>query len=615
MCSVRTISFLFLFAATGVLTAQDQEVTRKLQLAQSLEQAGDWSQAIVLYEELARTDPSSYVFFDGLRRAYAQTKQYGKAIALVERRLTARPGEAFLLAQLGGLTYDDGNATRADSLWGAALRSQPANRQMIVLVAQQMQERRLYERAIRTYTTGRETTKNPVDFVEELALLHSARQSYGSAVEEYLRLLRAAPHQLGYIQSRIASFTMREEGIRQASAAVQAAVERSPGEVPLRTLMAWLAIERGDHKAALEEYRTIDRLSKANGAELYGFAQRAMREKAYCESAEAFRSVFEIGATSALYLPARLGYARAMEALAVRDTTVRTPVAVTTEPAAESYPTIDRAVALYREIVKDAPNSDAAVQALYRIGVVAFERSFDLDGALAAFQQVQRMPRPGALGWEAALAAADVQLARNDLTGAGASLNTIAPQAPQEIQDRVVFKRAQVAMYGSAFDSALTLLGTLVGGVDRDLANDAIGLQIFLRENLGARPALSAFTRGDLLQRQRKHAEALQQFQEVMKVYPNAPLVDDAWLGTGELLDLLGRPSDAVISLQRMFNEQKTSKLRDRALFRAGEITERSLRDGPKALEIYEQFLQEFPHSLFSEEVRQRIRRLRGDAS
>lgn len=615
MHTARSISFLLLFIVSGILVGQDQEVTRKLQLAQSLEQAGDWSHVTILYEELVRTDPTSFVFFDGLRRAYTQTKQYDKAIALVERRLALRPGEAYLLAQLGGLTYDAGNAARADSLWKAALRFQPSNRQMIVLVAQQMQERRLYDRAIRTYTLGRDETKNPVDFVEELALLHSARQSYGAAVEEYLRLLRAAPHQLGYIQSRIASFTIKDEGVRQASAVVQAAVERSPGEVPLRSLRAWLAIERGDHRAALDEYRTIDRLSKANGAELYGFAQRAMREKAYRESAEAFRSVADLGTTSALTLPARLGYARAMEALAVRDTTVRVPAGATTDLTAESYPTLDRAVALYRELVKDAPNSDAAVQALYRIGMVAYERSFDLDGALAAFQQVQRLPRAGALGWEAALSAADVHIARNDLAGAGASLQSVPQNAPQEVRDRVIFKQAQVAMYTFAFDTALSMLGTLVGGVDRDLANDAIGLQIFLRENLGARPALTLFTRADLLQRQRKNAEALLQFQDVMKVYPNALLVDDAWLRTGELLDLVGRPSEAVNSLQQMFDEQKMSKLRDRALFRAGEITERSLHDGAKALEIYERFLQEFPHSLFSEEVRHRIRRLRGDAS
>jgi len=395
MHATRSISFLLLFSAAGMLLAQDQELTRKLQLGQSLEQAGEWSRAVILYEDLVRSDSLNYVYFDALRRAYTQLKEYRKAIVLVERRISQHPGETFLLAHAGGLTFDSGETVRADSLWKTALRLHPGNRQMIVLVAQQMQERRLYEQAIHTFESGREATKNPVDFVEELALLHSARQSYGAAVEEYLRLLGAAPHQLGYVESRIASFTMKEEGVQRARVVVQAAVDRSPGDVTFRSLLAWLAIEQGDHRTALKEYRMIDELSKANGRELYGFAQRALREQAFQVAAEAFQAVSAAGSSSVLYLPARLGYARAMESLSLRDTMIAASSVETSGTTAESFPTLDRAVALYREIVHDAPQSDAAVQALYRIGLVAFERSFDLDGALTAFRQVQGMPRAG----------------------------------------------------------------------------------------------------------------------------------------------------------------------------------------------------------------------------
>lgn len=599
----------------AILPAQDPEQSRQLQLAQSLEQAGEWTRASALYEGLYRADSINYVYFDALRRSYIQLKEYRKAIDLVQRRIVLRPGEAFLTAQLGGLTYDAGEAARAESLWNAALLLQPANRQMYVIVAQQMQERRLYDKAIRTYEAGRGATRNPTDFVEELALLHSATQAYSAAVEEYLRLLRAAPHQLGYIQSRIASFTMKEEGVRNARTVVQAAVERAPADVPLRTLLAWLAVEQGDHAAALEQYRIIDRLARASGNELYSFAQRTMREQAFRTAADAFRDVIAVGSASPLFLPARLGYARAMEEIAVRDTSARPAPQAAGENAAESFPSLDRAVSLYREIARDAPNSDAAVQALYRVGVVALERTFDLDGALAAFTQVQRLPRAGGLGWEAALAAAEVNIARNDLAAASASLHTIPNGAPPEVRDRVVFTQARIASFEARFDSALALLHTLAGAIDRDLANDAIGLQVFLQENRGVEAALAAFTRGDLLQRQRKYAEALIQFQGVVKDFPTALLMDDALLRTGELQALLGRPADAVAVFRHMFGELKTSMLRDRALFRAGDVTERSLRDRTTALEIYEQFLQEFPHSLFTEEVRQRIRRLRGDAS
>jgi tetratricopeptide (TPR) repeat protein len=596
------------------LGAQDQETLRRLQVAQSLEQAGEWAKAAAIYEDLLRADPLNYMTFDGLRRAYVQLKEYGKAYDLVAWRLSQRPSEVFLVVQLGGLAYDGGNVVRADSLWSTALQAAGNNRQLVVQVAQQMQERRLYDRAIRTFEAGRQLTKRPDDFVEELALLHSATQAYDKAVEEYLRLLRAAPHQLGYIQSRIASFTMKEDGLRSASAVVQAAIDRTPNDVPLRSLMAWLAVERSDYSSALQQYRVIDSLSNANGVELYNFAQRCLREQAYRPAADAFRSTIERGPKGPLVMQARLGYARATEGLADRDTSARRtgPGDAT---ASESFPTLDGAVALYREIVRDAPGSDVAVQALFRIGVVAFERTFDLDGALEAFRQVAQIPRAGAMTWEAHLRASDVHLARNDLAGAAASLQAISPAAPQEIRDRVIFHRARLSAYEGQVDSALALLGPLAGAVNRDLANDALSLQIFLKEHRASTPALNAYLRAELMQRQRKYAEALAQFQKVATDFPTTLISDNALLHAADLLVLLNRPAEAVAAYRAFVDERTSSMLRDRALFRAGNVTERALNDAPAALKLYELFLETFPHSLHVEDVRARIRRLRGDAS
>ncbi len=597
------------------LASQDQETVRRLQLAQSLEQAGDWAKAAVIYEDLVRVDSLNFMMFDGLRRAYVQLKEYGKATALVERRLAQRPAEIFLLVQLGGLAYDSGDLHRADSLWDVSLRSAGGNRQLIVVLAQQMQERRLYDRAIRTYETGRTRTKNPNDFVEELALLHSATQDYGKAVEEYLRLLRSAPHQLGYIQSRIASFTMRDDGLRSARSAVEAAIEKTPGDVPVRSLMAWLAVEQSDYPEALRQYRVIDSLSNASGVELYNFAQRCLRESAHQTAAEAFRAAIARGPSGPLVLQSRLGFARAMEELAVRDSSSSRKTASSSTSAAETFPSLDAAVLLYREIVRDAPGSDVAVQALFRIGVVAFERTFDLDGALKAFQDVARIPRAGGMAFEAHLRAAEVQIARNDLNGAAASLQSIPTSAPADVRDRVTFQQARLAAYEGRIDTAVAILGPLASAVDRDLANDAISLQIFLQEHRATLPALNGFLRAELLQRQRKYAEALAQFQKVAADNPASLISDDALVQTGDLLVLLNRPAEAVAIYRRFVDERTTSMLRDRALFRAGDVTERLLNDHAGALKIFELFLETFPHSLFSEEVRLRIRRLRGESS
>ncbi|HCZ35542.1 MAG TPA: hypothetical protein DHV26_06390, partial [Cytophagales bacterium] len=53
--------------------------------------------------------------------------------------------------------------------------------------------------------------------------------------------------------------------------------------------------------------------------------------------------------------------------------------------------------------------------------------------------------------------------------------------------------------------------------------------------------------------------------------------------------------------------------LADDAYFLQGELQERHLKNKDKAMEIYREFLNKFPGSVFAAEARKRYRTLRGD--
>ena len=63
MRALTAVTFL-IAGALSVLVAQDPDQTRKLQLAQSLEQAGEIEQASIIYEQLVQSDSTNYVFFE-----------------------------------------------------------------------------------------------------------------------------------------------------------------------------------------------------------------------------------------------------------------------------------------------------------------------------------------------------------------------------------------------------------------------------------------------------------------------------------------------------------------------------------------------------------------------
>lgn len=612
---------VFVFALP--LKAQQGDALARFRLAQSYEQEGSWERALPVYESLYQSDPNNILYFDGLRRSYTQLKQYDKAKKLVRDRLLRIPNDQQLLSILGSLHYLSGEEGQADSLWRLVIQSDPKNIGLYRLVAQQMLENRLFDRAIQLYLRARAETGQERAFAEELSWLYGSFQQYALATKELIAMLRANPAQLVSVQSRFAAFISREGGAREAIAVVKEEVQRSPRDIPLRMLLAWLHVEQKDYDAALAEYRIIDSQRNAVGQDLFSFAQRALQEKAYRAAAAAFREVVNEYPTKERLPFARYGFARAIEELsAERDSTgagVSSILSSAEIPEnigriSETRPSFQAALALYDALVREYPRTDFAAQAYLRIGFIRRNRFFDLDGALEAFEQVRRSTPSPHLVFDATLQIGEVLTAKNNLPGARREYEALATITMTELRDRALLKLAELDYFEAKFDSSLAKLQTLATNVATDLANDALQLQYFIQENKSTFPAaLKAFAEADLLVRQNKHSEALQRFKEIIQLYPLALLVDDAVMRTGELSLKLKQVDEALAAFKRVAQEMPTSIYRDFAQFRIAEVYENVLVDKQKAIETYELVLSHYPNSMYAQEARKRVRLLRGD--
>ncbi len=621
-CALHVI--LVLCSIAAITHAQQVDLVTKIRLAQSFEQAGEWERAAAVYESLLESNPQNYVVLDGLRRSYTELKQYDKAMDLVRQQLRSNPADENLLVILGNLYDLAGQSQKADSLWHVVIKKDVKNPNLYRIVAVQLTEHRQYEKAIQIYLEGRRTINNPMLFVEELAALYGALHQYDAATHEYVKLVQSSPQQVVYIQSRLASFTGLEEGRRAAIEVVKTEAEHKPEQVTMRSVLAWLYMEGKDFEAALEQYRIIDKLTKANGFELFQFGQRAAQEHAFAVSAKAFREVIERNALQSFVPFARLGYARDIEELSATSDTLmqtRTTAAAPTQingrgtTVSETQPTFQGALGLYESIIAEYPNSETAMQALFRIGTIRFNRFFDLDGAASAFDGVRKMSFSSNLTYEATLGLAEIETARNNLNRARQEYIQLGKIAPEQYRDRVLFRLAELDYFEAHFDSASAKLQSISVNAASDLTNDALLLLYFIQENRAAGPAaLTEFAYADLFMRQRKHSEVLARFEGLTTQYPTTTLVDDATMRIGELQLLLNHVNEAIAVFRKVVNDMPTSILRDHAQMRIAEIYQNRLNDKPKAIEAYEQLLADYPTSLLVEEARKRIRILRGDA-
>jgi outer membrane protein assembly factor BamD (BamD/ComL family) len=246
--------------------------------------------------------------------------------------------------------------------------------------------------------------------------------------------------------------------------------------------------------------------------------------------------------------------------------------------------------------------------------MLKFEKLFDLDGALAALKRIKEIPQTPNIWYEASLNIGIIHEARNDLIEARKTFVNLNMVSLISYRDQALFKLAELDYFEAHFDSSLSHLRRFNINLNNDLANDALQLQYFIQENKNtSAQALGEFAKADLLIRQRKYSESLTQFQDIIKRYPTAMLMDDALMKISELYILLKQTSEALTTLHFITDSIQTSILRDRAQFQIGEAYRNILKNKAKAIEAYEKLLARFPNSLYAEEARRQIRTLRGD--
>jgi tetratricopeptide (TPR) repeat protein len=602
---------------TCTVFPQTQDVAAKFRLAQGLEQGGEYERAATLYKDLLGSDPDNVVYFDGLQRMYMQLKRYDDAAALIATRLASRSRDIALHAQLGTVYYRAGRENDADEEWRKVIALDPANPNGYRYLASIFVENRLLERAASVYRAARSSLRNQNLFTIELAQLLVASMDYGGATDEYIRWLAQNPSQLTFVESRMAAFTGKEDGRRAAIAVVQR-VLLSEKRVDCYELLGWLLLEGKQFDEAFDVYRTVDGITGAGGGQIYAFAERVFKERAFAVAARAYREAIAVPVAAARLPYARYGYACALKEIAdASDTTARWQAGDAGRPSGNSadYAAV---LELFSSIIREYPNSDLSARSYCQIGAIQYERLFHLDGALVSFEHVEseRSATPG-LKLDVALTIGDILIARGDTAQAALRLLYVvnAPEATPEQEDLASFRLAELEYFAGRSQAAIDRLSTIASNLKSDETNDALDLQSFLQENAGTPPAvLGRFAHADFLARQRKNSEATALFLAIVDDAPTAPLCDDALMKAARLQTAAGLYTGALATYDRLLTHFKdSSTLLDRAEFRVAEVLQYGLHDSAKAIAAYETLLADHPHSLLTESARDRIRHLRGD--
>lgn len=609
--------FIIFVLSSFILFAQNNSILlNKFALAESYENSGDLEKAVKIYEELYELDQNNNFYFESLNRAYVGLKNYAASVNLIENEITKRPKEIKLYGLLGSTYYLMGNEEKAFSTWDKPFSLIEPNPITIRVIANYAIQRRAFEKAIDIYLKGKNITSDGNIFSNDLAQLYSITMQYEKATEEYCSILSADPLQLQTIQTKILANVNKPNALKASIPVVEKYL--NDDNLSFSYLLARLYIENKEFDKAYEIYLDIDKKQSENGAELYRYAEFLFKEAQYSLSRNVYRSIMELFPNSPLITSAKLGYAKTLEAILMEDFTKQLPL---WKPYFIKYPyesdDIEETIDAFNEVVRLYKNSEAAYEALLRIGMIKFYLQDNQIEAKQYLNKIIEETRMGVSITGAYSRLGEIALLNGDLAEAEKNYSQITILANVDIQiiNDAKYKLARIKLYLGKIAQAKKLLADVMINLKDNNANDALELSLLLNTSKNDSSNLMLFANAEFLADQKKFNEAEKKY----KLLANNPQVfilhSVASLRMAEMELAQDNYPRTIELLEKVFEEGEKNIYSDKALYLLGDIYQYGIGDNTKAVEMYEKLLIEFPISIYIDDARFEIIKLKDKLS
>ncbi|MCH7515934.1 MAG: tetratricopeptide repeat protein [Bacteroidetes bacterium] len=609
--------FIIFVLSSFILFAQNNNILlNKFALAESYENSGDLEKAVKIYEELYELDQNNNFYFESLNRAYVGLKNYAASVNLIENEITKRPKEIKLYGLLGSTYYLMGNEEKAFSTWDKPFSIIEPNPITIRVIANYAIQRRAFEKAIDIYLKGKNIAGDGNIFSNDLAQLYSITMQYEKATEEYCSILSADPLQLQTIQTKILANVNKPNALKAAIPVVEKYL--NDDNLSFSYLLARLYIENKEFDNAYEIYLDIDKKQSENGVELYRYAEFLFKEAQYKLSKNVYRSIIELFPKSPLITSVKLGYAKTLEAILMGDFTKQLPL---WKPYFIKHPyesdDIEETIDAFNEVVRLYKNSEAAYEALLRIGMIKFYLQDNQIEAKQYLNKIIEETRMGVSITGAYSRLGEIALLNGDLAEAEKNYSQIIILANTDIQiiNDAKYKLARIKLYLGKIAQAKKLLAEVMINLKDNNANDALELSLLLNTSKNDSSNLMLFANAEFLADQKKFNEAGKKY----KLLANNPQVfilhSVASLRMAEMELAQDNYPHSIELLEKVFEEGEKNIYSDKALYLLGDIYQYGIGDNTKAVEMYEKLLIEFPISIYIDDARFEIIKLKDKLS
>ncbi len=641
----------------GVAQAQDAD----LRIANEYFLKGDKAKALAMYQTLSRNSENIQTIHSNYLNLMLEMGKFKEAEEYTERVIRKVDDRISYRVDLGIVYLKSGDLPKADKYFKNLVKGALPDVYRTKAISDYLASQNLPDYAVYALQELRVAMKNPTVFTLEMANLYRLQGKRDEMVQEYLHYITQSPSNLTYVKNLLQLFLNKPDELESLERMLFDKVQEFPESEVYADLLIWVNLQQKNFNGAFIQARAFDKRFKKEQAKTLEIAQIALNNKDYETADRSFAYVIKEYPNTENYLPARLGLIRAREAKVKR----KFPINL------DSVRYLTRE---YQSFISRYPDNGNSYEASLNEAMLHAYYLDEKDSAVKKLETLASHPRvPAYLKAKAKLELGDIYLLKEEPWEATLLYSQVEKnQRDAPLGYEAKLRNARLSYYKGDFRLAQEHLDILKQATTREIANDAMDLSMRIKENTAfdsVGTALKEYASIELLLVQNKTDEALDRlhkFSGPTKVWMNkdqalqkslwpvrnssdeitqeqkaeleawkekkksqkesvdsvlidgpsqisSTIQDDVYWLEASLRMKRGEFEAANVLLQKIVTEFGDDVLSDDAYFTQGDIYENDLKNKEKAMEIYRDFLDKYPGSVYAAEARKRYRTLRGD--
>ena len=451
-------------------------------------------------------------------------------------------------------------------------------------------------------------TKNnhPDFYASELGTYFRMRMAFDKSLENYLLFLEHNPKKYQMVSSRVMSFPTDEFVVVKLRGILQnSTVDGS------KLLLSDVEFRAGNFKISYD----LLKVHYTKPGQLLQFAQHATNAKAFDIALTVYTNIIDSDYKNDIIRTAIYGMAQTLETQSIKAESLlplsrffdgneffESPYYSVEESL---LPSLWKAVNIYDSLrIKDG-NLDAT----FRLAEIKFRAMNDLDGAFSLYEKVAQKAPKKDIRFLAALRIIDINLAKGNTEKALAQINSFKRNFKKGDEKLILkIKESQINFYAGNFQSAGDSLIQVLKDLPKDAPryNDLLDVQSIILAFTDEDESFANFAQVQLLIRQNKRTHALEILSTQMEVQNN--FIKDISLYQTAYIHILQNEFD--VATQKLILVSGETIFSEMSMILHAEILDFMVGDVGAAIDIYLQFLEDYPLSIYYDDIRIRLREL-----